>query len=1254
MTLAENVQEEKEKELGKSFKEILVDVLNKEEDEPQEEGEEVVEEEEDIEDQEYPGRERAPEGEPQVEGVGQELDSDELVREYRDLGEDDETRELREAAEEERLRKKAIEKAKQAKKDLAAKKKRLGVTSVEDEYENALEEAEDINDAIDEELDYDPDEGPLPLTKDNLLDTIGAIDPRLGIAVAGIRGVEAALNQKGSSVDKMKAFGKTLGYGAVNSVLGQFGIQMSPEEWEDATNKINHGLEYVFAPGIAAEKDRKFAQEAGQRAAEAQALQAQTKNVYTKFQKQAEISDKEAKDFEALVDAVDEGYASPEQQSKYNDIVSAWNIIQNGTPQDARQAYVRYAMAQKTAVINNPNYQTAKNISTATSTYSMTESPNLAKFPIDVLQVGDLRGKCGEPGVVKEVCSDTPMANNSQRTTEFQGLGILTLSPDGKTSYLTPFSDPMTGEFPWQAIYSDNEGIAPDFEPWFSFVVGKENTEAQKRTYLMRKLSIKSVPAFTTWMREWSKRAQMSPLPREGDYAWEWRWTLPANYPILPFNEQYKAYLDALTTWEGIVNFQLNMLRRLRQFNMLNRIGLAPPNSQYSSPDYDEEVQRVSYKEAYDWATATYKMVENPDQFINPHQYWAGKRVMNNQDVIPPPPAPFGILKVNIPIQSGLYEDPETGVIVNAYDDQGNALTQDQLNQSINVAREERNKELEAKAAEEKRIADEEAARVKLQEERRTKGQELSKQYEQEIQRQQTAIQANPTSKANQEFIQKVSKEYGSAEGFAKRHWFDVEAAKSGGQIYYFTKGEWEGTSLASENIAPTGQSFKSFMNNIFYAYYGNNNFDANGKNSVPSRQKLFEEAQKTTTDEAFLQVLGLTNGVRNSSDGKINRWDTYKEQGLIKDIDGSGKPPLEYWQQSNFNKYGFDGTKIPLPPTFETLPKEWIDRYNELQENNKKNFPDSYPPKKNMFPDGKYRGIPYKEEEITFKDVPQDRKPFFPALAEDAVMVKVSPGSSGTKMEDTAEYKLLIEAYADKDYFLRRFKATEWGVDESVTDQGILNQFQEQPEEGVFVQKKPGYYIPLMTFDEFLAHTIENLDDKSSSSFPSSTEIRSDPVREYIIQYLTLFQHDDTKDEPIRALGSEMIDVEKLKKTPDPAVASYQEVMYRIPIIQYPDAVARILTTEVSTAKTGSGRPKLKPRFIKGRGHNDYSSSSSSEEEEEYKPMPVPMELVYFTTPKKSVKRRSKKQVTKEHLEKLQEGRRKYQEAKLRASRLF
>ena len=46
-------------------------------------------------------------------------------------------------------------------------------------------------------------------------------------------------------------------------------------------------------------------------------------------------------------------------------------------------------------------------------------------------------------------------------------------------------------------------------------------------------------------------------------------------------------------------------------------------------------------------------------------------------------------------------------------------------------------------------------------------------------------------------------------------------------------------------------------------------------------------------------------------------------------------------------------------------------------------------------------------------------------------------------------------------------------------------------------------------------------------------------------------------------------------------------------------------------------------------------------------------MELVFFTTPGKS-KRVPKKKVSQEHLDKLQEGRRKYQEAKQRASRLF
>lgn len=1290
-TLAENVQQEREKELGKSFKEILVDTLNKEEQDQQGE-EEPTEEavEEDIEDKEYPGREPETRGERQVEGVGVELDSDALVKEYRDLGEDDESRANREAGEEEAMRKKAIAKAKQAKKDLAAKRRRLGVTSVEDEYEDALGEAEDINDAIDEELDYDPDEGPLPLTKDNILDTIGAIDPRLGVAVAGIRGIEAAINKSGDPLDKMKAFGKTMGYGAVNAALGAVGLSMTPEEWEDATNKMNHGLEYAFAPGTAAAKDAKYAQEASQRATESQVLAAQQRNTYKTFEKQAEVTDAESKAFENLVDAVDGGYATAEQKGLYGDIMNSWDMITNGPRDQAIAAYRDYARKQKN--VFNPNtIPTTVASSSKIHKYSLFTALDQKLVP--VLKTEDNRAPCGYYPVPKPLCRDVetievegigkmikPKSYVGFTPTEQEPRGFLSMTPDGRATYLTPFANPMTGEFPWNVIYSEVDGIDADFEPWFWFVVGKNNTEAQKRGYLMKKLSIKTAPAFTTWLREWNVRSQMSPLPIDNNDnpTFSWRWTLPPNYPILTFQQQYEAFTPALGTWESIVNSQLNILRRLRQFDFLAFLGLAPPNSFVKSPDYDTEVRDVSYKDRNNVPGDDYQ-VRDEDQFINPQQYWLGKLALLTGDVIPLPPAPTGLVKTVVPIQPGVYTDPETGIQVDAYDSFGNPIPNEALKAQIKVLQDQ---EAEKRKAEEDVKKAEAEAKAQV-EERRVKIEGLTQEYNTKIEKQQAAILASPSSRANLEFIQKVSREYNSAEGFAKRHWFDIEAVKTAGQIYYYTKDDWEGTGPSSTDLAPRGANFKIFINNVLFEYYAAqaDKWDATSPKAIPAKQAAYEAATKAASDEGFTKALNdwystafpganPPSPKTNSSTGGLDRNETLKAYTLLKDLNGQGKGPLEYWGLKNFAPYGFDYTKLTYPPTPDNLPKEFIENYNAAIKKRAEQFPETVKPAKTMLVNGKINDIPYKTEELQYKDIPDIQKANF-EVPDNTPMIKLTPGTSGVKMEDTEVYKTLLEAWPKRALFLRRFDATEWGVDDSVTDQETLNLYREDVVElQGQIQKKPGYYIPLLTIDEIMKYLTEQ---KRINNY----RFQGDPVLEYITKYLTLRTLVDNIVEPIKALGNITIDVEKLTETPDPQIASEQEVNSRLPLIQYPVATNIVLTTEVKTPLTGSGyaRGKRLPRFMKNRrimtgggrgcfhtGRNraleeseSESSSSSEEEDDEYNPPSVPSELLFLTTPSNGRSRPgSKKRVSAEHLAKLQAGRRKYQTVKMREQRLY
>lgn len=1279
-TLAENVQQEREKELGKSFKEILVDTLNQEE--QQQDEEEEGAEEEPIEDQEYPGKVPEPRGERQVEGVGQELDSDELVKEYRDLGEDEESRANREANEEEAMRKKAIAKAKQAKKDLAAKRKRLGVTSVEDEYEDALGEAEDINDAIDEELDYDPDEGPLPLTKDNILDTIGAIDPRLGVAVAGIRGIEAAINKSGNPIDKMKALGSTLGYGAVNAALGAVGLSMTPAEWEDATNKMNHGLEYAFAPGTAAAKDAKYAQEAAQRATESQVLASQQRNTYKTFEKQAEVSDAESKAFETLVDAVDGGYATAAQKAQYDDTMNSWDTITNAPRDQAKMAYRQYALRQKNVYTPNPPPSTAVSKSTIRQVRTDTA---LNQNLVPILQVTDNRAPCSAYPVPKGLCreGDFNLPPGATRSQEQEPLGFLTMTPDGRATYLTPFANPMTGEFPWNVIYSELDGIDAPFEPWFWFVVGKNNTEAQKRAYLMKQLSIKTSPAFTTWMREWNLRAQMSPLPIDNNDTptFSWRWTLPPNYPILSFQQQYEAFITALATWESIANEQLNMLRRLLQFDFLASLGLAQTNVTNASPDYDKIVREISYKDRNNYIGDDFQ-VRDDDQFINPQQYWLGKLALIMGDVVPLPPAPTGLVKSIVPIQAGVYTDPETGIQLDAYDAQGNPIPNDVLKAQIKTLQDEEAERLKGESD----IKKAEAEAKALVEESRVKTEGLTQEYNTKIEKQQAAILASPSSRANLEFIQKVSKDYNSAEGFAKRHWFDIEAVKSGGNVFFFTKEDWEGTGVNSADMAPRGENFKTFINSVLFEYYAaqKDKWDATSPKAVPAKQAAYEAATQAASDDGFIKALSdwystAFPGAKpptpqtNSSTGNIDREATVKEYTLVKDLNGQGKGPLEYWGLKNFAPYGFDYTKLTYPPTPDNLPKEFIDNYNTFMKKRVEQFPQLAKPAKTMLVNGKINNIPYKTEELQYKDLPDVQKANF-EVPDNTPMIKLTPGSSGVKMEDTEVYKALLEAWPKRDLFLRRFDATEWGVDDSVTEEMLVLYREDVAELKTQIVKRPGYYIPLLTIDELIKYLTEQ---KTINNY----RFTSDPVVEYITNYLTLRTLvDKSIVEPIKALGNIQIDVAKLEETPNPQIASEQEVNSRLPFIQYPVATNIVLTTEVKTPLTGSGyaRGKRLPRFMKNRqlmdlrrgggrgcfhtGRNraieeseSESSSSSEEEDDEYNPPSVPSELLFLTTPSKGRSRPgSKKRVSAEHLAKLQAGRRKYQTVKMREQRLY
>ena len=1341
-TLAENLVEEKEKEEKKDFKEILADILNAEEEAQlaateEEEGEEG-EEEADPEDENYPGRESAPRGEKQVDGVGEDLDSEELIKEYADLGEDEEDKAYQAAKEAAEKKKKLLAKAKAEKAEMDKKRKRLGVSSIKDAEEEAYDEIEEMNEAIEEETDYDEDSGPLPLTKDNILDTIGAIDPRLGVAVAGIRGVEDAINHPGSTADKMAAFGKTLGFGAINSVLGMVGLEMTPEQWQTATDKIAYGFEKVFAPGAASAKEAKWAQEEGQRAAAAQ-IQAATQRVqYKKFEVSAKANLDDARKFEALVDAVDGGSASDQQKADLAQITREWDEIDNGTAEQARGAYILYARRQKQTEANQ-TFMTGdymvENVNSRNQNQTFTGNQQFVpKFsPTSLENQSNIRTTCAELGINTENFSalqaekakaeampssglmasiravridainqqlgmiengpdyfdyakgryekykcrpgNAPEPYQQMVYAPFQGMGVATPAPDGKGVYLAPFSNPFTGDFPWNAIYSEAEGIVPEFEAWFYFVVGQENTPAQKRTHLMRTLSIKTTPAFTAWMADWYERITIFPFPNP-DRSWSANYTwvadIPPSYPILPFSQQYEAFTKAMTRWLAIVNDQARFCVDYQQTNVLSSAGLMPAQ-RYSSRNFQDVINERS---------------DSPDTLIDPYQGGLTWRAIRGGLVFAPPTPPglLNYLWTWYGIPQPTYTDPDTGLTISSFTDDGRAKTSQEINNEMNQMKANLKAEQDkaaAAAAEEQRKQEEIQARA-------SKRMEFVKTREGEVAKREQAIQANASLKAQFELIQKINEEYKTAEGFAKRHWYDKDAAKAAGETWFYTKKNWEDEEMPSY-YKVGGNQWQNAITSMLYWWYGSHDhskirpyFSAQWQQAqwesfqnIPETDEAItnwlrnyykanydlqlQNGDMTQTEYDRFMAQAPVNGFRRLSDGKQDKGKVNEEFFTGYPFDGE---PLKAWQASRTQDFGGKAFTYTEPPTEEQLIADGFGKSFEDMYNNRWVQYDKGTKKAQQ---GWKQGdnpttwirqgmeTPYTLREVLWKDVPDaDKSSTYGKLymdvktPDDTMMVVLSPGAATAKMEDTEEYKRLIEVWNacfHRNLLVRRFKPAEWGADKDakINDMRFLEsdmtlmEGDDQP----IAPSQVGYCIPLMTFiqwRDYLKQPEVKLPGGGSGGV-GTKDFRD--INQYYKYVLMGNFEADTGYEYMVGSGNIDINYDEEKKRQSTQFDIYdykgrqsilagdRELFYRIALIQYPDAFNIIVNSEAP--KTGSGVGGCK----------------------ECKAHPALMDYTCFSKGKGQPSR-PKKKMSAEHLAKLQEGRKKYQAQKQREKRLY
>ncbi len=1345
-TLAENLVEEKEKEEKKDFKEILADILNAEEEAQlaeTEEGEgEEGEEEADPEDENYPGRESAPRGEKQVDGVGEDLDSEELIKEYADLGEDEEDKAFKAAKEAAEKKKKLLAKAKAEKAEMDKKRKRLGVSSIKDAEEEAYDEIEDMNDAIEEGTDYDEDSGPLPLTKDNILDTIGAIDPRLGVAVAGIRGIEDAINHPGSTADKMAAFGKTLGFGAINSVLGMVGLEMTPEQWQTATDKVAYGFEKVFAPGAASAKEAKWAQEEGQRAAAAQIQAATQKVQYKKFEVSAKANLDDARKFEALVDAVDGGGASDQQKADLAQITREWDEIDNGTAEQARQAYILYARRQKQTEANQTYMAGDYNVANVNAANQSQTATGLQQFnprfgPATLENQPNIRTTCAELGVNTEnlaaleaqKAKAEAMPNSGLSATirntqinvvnqqidaikkgldyydfakgryekyqcrsgnypepyyakaygSFEGMGVATPAPDGKGVYLAPFSNPFTGDFPWNAIYSEAEGIVPEFEAWFYFVVGQENTPAQKRTRLMRTLSIKTTPAFTAWMSDWYEKITIYPFPNP-DRSWSpnftWVEFIPPSYPILPFSQQYEAFTQAMTRWLAIINDQARYCVDYQQINVLYDAGIIPAQ-RFSSRPFQDVINERS---------------DSPDTIIDPYQGGLTWRAIRGGLVFAPP-APPGLLNYLwtwYGIPQPTYTDPDTGLTISSFTTDGRAKTSEEINNEMNAAK----GDLQRRQAED--LARQEAERKKQEEiqARAAARQDYVKKYGEDIAKKEQSIQANASLKAQFEFIKKIHDEYQTAEGFAKRHWYDREAARSGGQVLLFKKAVWD-----DEEPQPLytkdGYYGRQLMENMLFNYYRTNDPNLQKKDTMNYRSVPYNEARlaslkqvpntlkdleawrhadfkeqykKAYPDRTEAQLEQYFNYML--SQGALNIPMNYetgepRKDAMIEDI-FRNENTLQSWQAymaPNFPGKTFDFTE---PPTSDELEaggfwKAFEDKRNTMWEQSSKGRNEVagyYSKDGDLLRDR--GGVSYAYSETTWGDIPSSEKTDLKTrgldypddLPANTPFVRLTPGGTSKKMEETEDYQVLIDVWnatATQNKLFRRFKAEEWGEDKQAkaNDMVFLESDMILMEgDNQYISPKVGYIIPLMTYLQWREYA-QGLLDKDQKP-PGGGNFPNPSSYDDYIGYVIMKNFEASSDANYTCgLGNVEIDISEEKKKHDdlqnaqgqreynPAVKTIKagrwELSYRISVIQYPDALKLIMDKEMTTTATGSGVGGCK----------------------ECKAHPALMDYTCFSKGKGQPSR-PKKKMSAEHLAKLQEGRKKYQAQKQREKRLY
>lgn len=582
--LGERVRDETERETGKTFEEILSDLLDTEGVEAdflEEALKEAGLSEEPEEAEEKPtseGRDVAP--------ITTMPNDDEKFAGMTPEEREKETERLAIENEVEAEQRKEL-----AKTVLNQRRKALGLPAKDEpEYEEYDDEEEDV-----EEEDEDAAHKPVPLTLDNFLQVMSGVDPRLAVAAAGIKGIKAAIEGPGTPLEKFNNFSNTFWSSAINGVLGPLGVSVTESDIEKVSYEIGKGLMYVFDPGmynalIKNEDEQK-------RRAENVVLvnKNQTEINLRSVQSSSNQLNKYYNDIEELSKLVNENKASEEQKKTYAQHLTLWSAFENGIeiPEEFRIENIRGGGYSKMAkdLMKEQNLQKLKNdyltisrnlnaLMERISVGNMTREEegrvrneaHVLTFQKDelvdlfnelkistteldkrVLRGGVLYASALQVGNIQENIQQKQLLRDWKiklvpPTTKNVPTGI---TNDGIVEYFSPAMNPFTGEPAWASVYDEKDGWTL-FEAWANLELQQENTSKQIQEQLVRRFNIQTKTGIAQTSKKeveklnapWAYTKKKLNLKQDPPY--------PENLFLISFKERFEVYKKAVAAYDAV------------------------------------------------------------------------------------------------------------------------------------------------------------------------------------------------------------------------------------------------------------------------------------------------------------------------------------------------------------------------------------------------------------------------------------------------------------------------------------------------------------------------------------------------------------------------------------------------------------------------------------------------------------------------------------------------------------------------------